>query len=67
MPATGRPLARVVEDALKTHADIDANEVVSFTEGCRFFPSPGGIEQLNHSVWVELAGRDIDRAIDAVV
>jgi len=65
VPATGRPLARVVEDALKTHADIDANEVVSFTEGCRFFPSPGGIEQLNHSVWVELAGRDIDRAIDA--
>jgi len=65
VPATGRPLARVVEDALATHAGIDAREISSFTEGCRFFPSPGGIEQLNHSVWVEIEARDIDRAIEA--
>ncbi|MBT8492274.1 MAG: class I SAM-dependent methyltransferase [Deltaproteobacteria bacterium] len=64
LQAKGRPGARHVSEALHRLAGIEPGQIRQFAGGCAYLPSPGGIEQLNSCVHVEIEPSRVERAME---
>ncbi len=51
---TDRPVGETVEQALRETAGIHPDQILGFTPGADYYPSPGGLQEEVRSVFVEI-------------